>query len=80
MAFSFPPPFPPTAMILIGIDDEYGPQLFKCDPAGYYAGYRATSAGVKMTEANNLLEKKFKKNPSLTYANTVEVCRAGLTT
>lgn len=61
------------AMILVGIDDEYGPQLYKCDPAGYYAGYRATSAGVKMTEANNLLEKKFKKNPSLAYNDTVEV-------
>lgn len=81
MSFSFSPPpsFRPTAMILIGIDDEYGPQLFKCDPAGYYAGYRATSAGVKMTEANNLLEKKFKKNPTLSYADTVEVRRAGLT-
>jgi 20S proteasome subunit alpha 1 len=27
-------------MILIGMDDERGPQLFKCDPAGYYAGYK----------------------------------------
>lgn len=60
-------------MILIGIDDERGPQVFKTDPAGYVAGYRATAAGVKMTEANNLLEKKLKKNPRLSYTETVEV-------
>jgi len=26
--------------ILVGIDEERGPQLFKVDPAGYYVGYR----------------------------------------
>ncbi len=30
----------PAAMILIGIDEEDGPQLYKCDPAGAYAGYK----------------------------------------
>eukprot|EP00042_Codosiga_hollandica_P043352 m.410035 g.410035 ORF g.410035 m.410035 type:complete len:248 (-) comp56528_c0_seq3:1050-1793(-) len=61
------------SMILIGIDEELGaPQLFKTDPAGFYVGYKATAAGVKMTEANNLLEKKLKKNPALDYNNTVE--------
>jgi len=29
-----------SAMILIGWDDEIGPQLYKCDPAGYYVGYK----------------------------------------
>jgi 20S proteasome subunit alpha 1 len=60
-----------TAMILIGMDEEHGPQLFKCDPAGYYLGYKATSAGAKMTEANNLLEKTLKKNPNWTFKETV---------
>lgn len=58
-------------MILIGMDEETGPQLFKCDPAGYYLGYKATSAGAKMTEANNLLEKKLKKNPTWSFNDTV---------
>ena len=34
---------------------------------------QATSAGVKMTEANNLLEKRIKKNPALDYNQTIEV-------
>ena len=26
--------------MLIGIDEERGPQLFRVDPAGYYVGYK----------------------------------------
>ena len=48
-------------MILIGIDEERGPQLFKLDPAGYYVGFHATAAGQKQQEAINHLEKKWKK-------------------
>merc|ERR1712168_1116536 len=59
-------------MILIGIDEEGRPQLFKTDPAGYYCGYKATSAGVKQNEANSYLKKKLKKNPQLDYKGTVE--------
>lgn len=35
----------PLAIIpmLIGIDEEKGPQLFKVDPAGYYVGYKVKS-------------------------------------
>lgn len=29
--------------ILIGIDEERGPQLYKVDPAGYYVGYKVIS-------------------------------------
>ena len=47
-------------MILGAVDDERGPQLYKVDPAGHFLGYRATSAGLKEQEANNLLEKEFK--------------------
>ncbi|KAG2450772.1 hypothetical protein HYH02_004609 [Chlamydomonas schloesseri] len=64
--------------MLIGIDEERGPQLFKVDPAGYYVGYKATSVGVKETEANNFLEKKFKGNPQFTYDEAVTTAIAAL--
>lgn len=50
-----------AAMILIGVDDDFGPQCFKLDPAGYYVGFHATAAGQKQQEAMNHLEKKWKK-------------------
>lgn len=50
-----------TAMILIGIDPETGPQIFKLDPAGYFVGFHATAAGQKQQESMNFLEKKWKK-------------------
>jgi 20S proteasome alpha/beta subunit len=28
--------------MLIGIDDELGPQLYKCDPAGHFVGYKVS--------------------------------------
>jgi 20S proteasome subunit alpha 1 len=62
-----------VSMILIGYDDERGPQLFKCDPAGYYIGYKATTAGTKHQEALNHLEKKLKKNPELETDDAIEV-------
>lgn len=55
-----------VSMILVGIDAEHGPQIFKIDPAGYYVGFRATAAGVKQTEATNFLEKQFKKSSTTT--------------
>jgi len=55
------------------LDEEKGPQLYQCDPAGYFIGYKATAAGVKADEANNWLEKKFKKKPELDTKQTIQM-------
>jgi len=39
-------------MILIGQDAEFGPQVFKLDPAGYFIGFHATAAGQKQQEVS----------------------------
>ncbi|KAJ0586345.1 Proteasome subunit alpha type-6 [Helianthus annuus] len=66
-----------VAMIL-GIDDENGPRLFKCDPAGHFFGHKATSAGLKEQEAINFLEKKMKNDPEFSYDETVQTAISAL--
>ena len=60
-------------VVLVAIDDERGPSLFKCDPAGYYVGYRATSAGPKEVEAVNFLEKKVKSGSVFDVNETTQL-------
>ncbi|KAJ0027042.1 hypothetical protein NQD34_018042 [Periophthalmus magnuspinnatus] len=69
-----------AGMIVIGIDEEFGPQVYKCDPAGYYCGFKATAAGVKQTEATSFLEKKVKKKLDWTFEQTVETAISCLST
>lgn len=66
------------AMILIGIDPEFGPQCFKLDPAGYFVGFHATAAGQKQQEAMNHLEKKWKKLDSGKGADDATAARKKL--
>mmetsp|Transcript_7131 Transcript_7131/g.10882 ORF Transcript_7131/g.10882 Transcript_7131/m.10882 type:complete len:193 (-) Transcript_7131:215-793(-) len=47
-----------VTLMFIGMDEELGPQLYKCDPAGSFAGWTACCAGPKEQEATNFLEKK----------------------
>ena len=58
-------------MILVAYDDDRGPQVFKADPAGYFCGYKATSAGAKQTEASAYLEKKVRKKTSWDNEQTI---------
>eukprot|EP01114_Cavostelium_apophysatum_P017250 TRINITY_DN507_c0_g1_i1.p1 TRINITY_DN507_c0_g1~~TRINITY_DN507_c0_g1_i1.p1 ORF type:complete len:248 (-),score=52.92 TRINITY_DN507_c0_g1_i1:52-795(-) len=65
-------------MMLIGIDEEVGPQLYKCDPAGTYIGYKAIGSGLKEQEATNFLEKKFKNDPKLNTDETIQMAISSL--
>jgi 20S proteasome subunit alpha 1 len=66
-----------VATTLVSVDDEYGPQLYKCDPAGYYVGYKATASGPKQQEALNHLEKKL-KNKDYAPGSWEEVVELGI--
>eukprot|EP01027_Heterolobosea_sp_BB2_P001387 GEZU01002114.1.p1 GENE.GEZU01002114.1~~GEZU01002114.1.p1 ORF type:complete len:248 (+),score=72.76 GEZU01002114.1:113-856(+) len=68
------------SMILIGIDEEDGPQLYKVDPAGYYVGYKATTSGQKETEAQNFLEKKLRNPTELSADATIQLAISTLQT
>ena len=50
---------PGAALLVIGYDVEGKQQLFKVDPAGYYAKFKAAASGQKQQEALNHLEKMF---------------------
>ena len=67
-----------VSAILIAIDEERGPQLFKTDPAGYFVGYKATAAGAKDQEATQHLEKKLKAGPALSFKDAVQTAIAAL--
>jgi len=69
-----------VSMILVSIDDEEGPQLYKVDPAGSYAGFKATCAGHKDQEARNFLEKKFKTEAKLDTDKTIKMAINALQT
>ena len=67
--------------IFSGIDEELGPLLYKIDPAGHFAGYRACASGVKEQEAINYLEKQFRLNPGLEKKmNEVETINLAIAT
>lgn len=60
-------------MLLIGIDDEKGAQVFKVDPAGHYLPYKASATGKYEAEAMNFLEKKVNELELLDENGTVEM-------
>lgn len=68
-----------VATSLVSVDEEYGPQLYKCDPAGYFVGYKATAAGPKQQEILNHLEKKL-KNKDHAQGSWEDVVELAITT
>jgi len=60
-------------MLLIGVDDERGPQVYKVDPAGHYFSYKAAASGKSEQDAMNYLEKKVNELPNLDENLTVEM-------
>jgi len=73
-----------TTMVFLGWDEEQGiPLLYRTEPSGYYAGFRACATGVKQIEATTFLEKNFKKRDNKcpkTTAETIEIGIAALMT
>ena len=51
-----------SVLLLVAVDDEKGPLIFKCDPAGHFFAYKAVAAGTKEQEAINQLEKIYKED------------------
>ena len=46
-------------LIIFSVESEFGPQLYKLDPAGHCMGYHAVTSGVKEQDAINHLEKEW---------------------
>lgn len=57
--------------LLVGIDDEKGPQCLKVDCAGHYLPFFATASGSKEQEATNFLEKRVDAMKTYTTDETV---------
>ncbi|KAI6094168.1 hypothetical protein F5141DRAFT_1070347 [Pisolithus sp. B1] len=66
------PPFP------LAMDPEHGLQCSKCDPAGYFVGFHATTAGRKQQEAMNHPEEKWKKSDNGKSADNPAVASIAL--
>jgi len=67
-----------VASLLIGWDDEMGrPELYRTDPSGYTAGFKAVAIGAKQTEATNYLEKKMRKKAETDQWGTKETAELG---
>ena len=60
-------------MLLIGVDDEKGAQVFKVDPSGHYLPYKGVATGKLEQEAMNFLEKKVETLSQLDKNGTIEV-------
>ena len=66
----------PGIMIISFDDEQQTAMLYRVEPSGYYAGFKAVASGVKQIEATTFLEKNFKKRSNKVPENleeTIEV-------
>jgi len=70
-----------TTMVFLGYDEEQNmPLLYRTEPSGYYAGFKACATGVKQIEATTFLEKNFKKRENKCPKTTAETIKIGIAT
>ncbi len=67
-----------TAVLIVAIDDEAGPELYKVDPAGSCLAWRGAAAGEKEAEAAAALEKRLKKKEPSDEKETIHFAIACL--
>jgi len=70
-----------VASLIIGWDEENDcAQLYRTDPSGYTAGFKAVAIGAKQTEATNFLEKKIRKKAETDSWGIKETAELAITT
>lgn len=45
--------------MILGIDEENGPQLYKCDPAGHYFGHKVIDNLVLFSKMHDIIDVLF---------------------
>jgi len=60
-----------VVLLIVGVDDEKGPQVLKVDPAGHFLPFKGTASGAKEQEATNFLEKRVESISEYTFDETV---------
>lgn len=64
-----------TVLLLIGVDDVKGPQVFKVDCAGHYLPFFVAACGAKEQEVVNYFDKRLEE---LKEYSAVEVIRSAI--
>ena len=64
-----------TTMVIMGIDEEIGPQIFKCEPSGYCSSHNVCAIGEKASLVNSQIIKKVTKKlkKAISYLNACSI-------
>ncbi|ORM41487.1 Proteasome subunit alpha type-6-A [Babesia sp. Xinjiang] len=58
--------------LIMSIDDESGPVIYKFDASGWYTGYKACGIGAKDQESENALERILKQRETVSLSEKVK--------